>query len=79
MCCCQVDGVYNIHEFHVWQLAGNRIIATAHIQCRSLDDYERIAGQIKLLFHNEGIHSTTVQPEVVEVPCMISSILITNE
>jgi len=63
----QVEGVYEIHEFHIWQLAGNRIVATAHIRCRRLSDYMRIAKQIKSFFHDEGIHSTTIQPEFVEV------------
>lgn len=27
-----VDGVLAVHEFHVWQLAGERIIASAHIR-----------------------------------------------
>lgn len=27
-----VDGVLAVHEFHVWQLAGDRIIASAHIR-----------------------------------------------
>lgn len=28
----KVDGVDAVHEFHVWQLAGDRIIASAHIR-----------------------------------------------
>lgn len=28
----KVDGVIGVHEFHVWQLAGDRIIASAHIK-----------------------------------------------
>lgn len=56
-----------VHEFHVWQLAGNRIIASAHIRCHNLRDYMRIAEEVKSFFHNEGIHSTTIQPEFVEV------------
>lgn len=56
-----------MHEFHVWQLAGDRIIASAHIRCRNLADYMRIAEQVKEFFHNEGIHSTTIQPEFVEL------------
>lgn len=28
----KVDGVLAVHEFHVWQLAGDRIIASAHIR-----------------------------------------------
>ena len=63
----QVEGVLAVHEFHVWQLAGNRIIASAHIRCLNLRDYMRIAEEVKCFFHNEGIHSTTIQPEFVEV------------
>ena len=63
----QVDGVLAVHEFHVWQLAGDRIIASAHIRCRNLSDYMKIAEKVKEFFHNEGIHSTTIQPEFTEV------------
>ncbi|CAG2164416.1 unnamed protein product [Oppiella nova] len=61
-----IDGVLAVHEFHVWQLAGDRIIASAHIRCRNLIDYMQIAEKVKEFFHNEGIHSTTIQPEFVE-------------
>ncbi|ODM88497.1 Zinc transporter 1 [Orchesella cincta] len=72
----EIDGVLGIHELHI---AGDRIIATAHInftnllmvkiilfgffRCRNLEEYFQIAGRVKELFHNEGIHSTTIQPE----------------
>lgn len=58
-----VDGVLSVHEFHVWQLAADKIIASAHIRCRSPDEYMGIANKIKKFFHNEGIHSTTIQLE----------------
>ncbi|XP_047517535.1 zinc transporter 1 isoform X2 [Pieris napi] len=64
----EVDGVLAVHEFHVWQLAGDRIIASAHIRCRNLSEYMKIAEKVKEFFHNEGIHSTTIQPEFVELP-----------
>ncbi|KAI0242526.1 Zinc transporter 1 [Lamellibrachia satsuma] len=63
----QVSGVIAVHEFHIWQLAGNRIIASAHIRCQNLADYMRIADEVKTFFHNEGIHSTTIQPEFIEL------------
>ena len=63
----EVDGVLAVHEFHVWQLAGNRIIASAHICCRNLHDYIEIAKKVKEIFHNQGIHSTAIQPEFLEV------------
>ena len=39
------------------------------IKCKNLNkDYIfQIAEKVKEFFHNEGIHSTTIQPEFVEV------------
>jgi len=62
----QVDGVLAVHEFHIWQLAGDRIIASAHIRCLNITQYMEVAEKVKEFFHNEGIHSTTIQPEFVE-------------
>lgn len=62
----KVDGILAVHEFHIWQLAGDRIIASAHVRCLNLHQYMQIAEQVKEFFHNEGIHSTTIQPEFVE-------------
>lgn len=63
----EIQGVLAVHEFHVWQLAGDRIIASAHIRCHNLEDYMRIAEKVKEFFHNEGIHSTTIQPEFIDL------------
>ncbi|KAK0142179.1 Zinc transporter 1 [Merluccius polli] len=60
-----LDGVLAIHELHIWQLAGSRIIATAHIKCHDPTAYMDVAKRIKDFFHDEGIHATTVQPEFV--------------
>jgi len=62
----KVDGILAVHEFHIWQLAGDRIIASAHIRCLNLAQYMQVAEKVKEFFHNEGIHSTTIQPEFVE-------------
>lgn len=59
----KLDGVEAIHELHVWQLAGSRIIGTAHIKCQDPESYMKVAKQIKEIFHDEGIHATTIQPE----------------
>ena len=38
----KIRGVTAIHEFHVWQLAGERIVASAHIKCNGdLDEYNQ--------------------------------------
>lgn len=61
----KLEGVLAIHELHVWQLAGSRIIATAHIKCQDPTAYMDVAKRIKDCFHDEGIHATTIQPEFV--------------
>jgi len=38
----EVDGILAVHEFHVWQLAGDRIIASAHIRCLNLAQYMQV-------------------------------------
>jgi len=70
----QVDGILAVHEFHIWQLAGDRIIASAHIRCLNLAQYMQVAEKVKEFFHNEGIHSTTIQPEFVETSEPLGSI-----
>ncbi|XP_008823041.1 zinc transporter 1 [Nannospalax galili] len=62
-----VEGVGEVHELHVWQLAGSRIIATAHIKCEDPASYMQVAKTIKDVFHNHGIHATTIQPEFASV------------
>ncbi|KAI8489750.1 hypothetical protein Bbelb_323800, partial [Branchiostoma belcheri] len=59
----KIPGIVNIHEFHVWPLTGEKIVATIHVVFLSPLNYTRICHQIKNLFHDEGIHSTTIQPE----------------
>jgi len=56
-----------VHEFHVWRLAGQKIIATVHVRFRSLHDYMGAADKIKSFFHDRHIHSTTIQPEFAEM------------
>ena len=48
------------------QLTGDRIIASAHIRCLNLSEYMKVAERVKEFFHDEGIHSTTIQPEFVQ-------------
>ena len=42
-----VDGILAVHEFHIWQLAGDRIIASAHIRCLNLAQYMQVASLIE--------------------------------
>lgn len=62
-----IDGVVAIHDFHVWRLVGERIIATVHIRFHSLKHYLLAAEEIRSLFHDNHIHSATIQPEFAEM------------
>ncbi|VDK18163.1 unnamed protein product [Anisakis simplex] len=72
----KIDGVLAVHEFHVWRLVGERIIATVHIKFSDLKAYLAAADQIRTLFHDNCIHSTTIQPEFSEVMTLILLFLI---
>ncbi|XP_060610303.2 proton-coupled zinc antiporter SLC30A1 [Anolis sagrei] len=63
----KLEEVDAVHELHVWQLAGSRIIGTAHIKCKDPETYMKVAKDIKEIFHDEGIHATTIQPEFANV------------
>lgn len=58
--------VISVHEFHVWRLAGSKIVASLHLKLPTPGDYRSISESLKIFFHDEGIHSTTIQPEFIE-------------
>ncbi|XP_039254003.2 proton-coupled zinc antiporter SLC30A1-like [Styela clava] len=71
----QIAGIQAIHDLHIWQLTGDKIVATVHVQCADAETYERLVQKIKASLHDEGIHSCTVQPEFSfsedELPCQL--------
>jgi len=65
-----VDAVRGVHELHVWQLVGRRIVASCHLEVEPLEkgmtsqEYHMVIGrEVKSYFHQNGIHSTTIQLE----------------
>ncbi|NXG29421.1 ZNT10 protein, partial [Dromaius novaehollandiae] len=61
-----VPGVSNLHEVHVWELAGGKNIATLHVKCQTPTVYQDAAYKIRKVFHEAGIHSVTIQPEYLD-------------
>ncbi|XP_072906904.1 calcium/manganese antiporter SLC30A10-like [Hemitrygon akajei] len=78
----KVDGVYGIHELHIWELAGGKNIASLHVKCLDPSTYKTAGLQIREIFHNAGVHSVTIQVEFSEgvndsdlicnFPCMLT-------
>jgi len=65
-----VKGVSSIHELHVWRLVGTRVVASCHLELSEpengvepVEHNMAVARQVKEFFHQEGIHSTTIQLE----------------
>jgi solute carrier family 30 (zinc transporter), member 1 len=68
----RVPGVLSIHELHVWQLSESKLIASVHVCISSKADYMEVQSNIRKVLHDQGMHSSTIQPEVyhsqTEVP-----------
>jgi zinc transporter 1 len=63
----KVDGVQSIHELHAWRLSQTKALASAHVLTTSdsLADFMVQAKRINECLHAYGIHSSTLQPELV--------------
>jgi len=62
----KMEGVNFIHDFHIWQLAGEKMVATCHINVESYESYEIVSKKLKQKLCDLGVHSLTVQPEFEE-------------
>lgn len=63
-----VDGILSVHELHIWQLTGSKVLASVHLHCACPDQHMVISKKVKDFFHSRGIHSTTVQLEFSSAP-----------
>nr|XP_037277298.1 zinc transporter 1-like isoform X2 [Rhipicephalus microplus] len=59
----EFPSILNVHEFHLWQLTNTHLIATVHIVFGSPAVYASVADRLNRYLHEQGITSTTVQPE----------------
>jgi len=62
-----VNGVLSVHDLHIWSLGTGRTALSAHVVLRSLDQWQRVLGDLRVLLHDEfGIEHVTLQPETVD-------------
>ncbi|KAN0009675.1 hypothetical protein ACTFIU_006972 [Dictyostelium citrinum] len=59
----KVEGVVSQHDLHVWQLVDGMTIASVHVGIEQGREFQPIASKLRKIFHKEGIHSTSIQPE----------------
>lgn len=56
-------GIVNVHEFHIWQLVGDKIITTIHIIFLDEMAYRNTMPQMPKFFDKMGLTNVTIQPE----------------
>ncbi|KAL5084832.1 hypothetical protein Trisim1_011392 [Trichoderma cf. simile WF8] len=63
----KVAGVESVHELHVWRLDQRKSVASAHVVVdgRTVRSFADTAKIIMECLHAYGIHSATLQPEVL--------------
>ncbi|EKJ77541.1 hypothetical protein FPSE_02291 [Fusarium pseudograminearum CS3096] len=63
----KIPGIESVHELHIWRLDQRKSIASAHIVVddRTLEGFADKAKIIMECLHAYGVHSATLQPELV--------------
>ncbi|KAF4469635.1 zinc cadmium resistance [Fusarium albosuccineum] len=69
----KIPGIESVHELHIWRLDQRKSIASAHIVVdgRTVKNFGDKAKIIMECLHAYGIHSATLQPEVLASPPVI--------
>ncbi|EAT37508.1 AAEL010511-PA, partial [Aedes aegypti] len=55
--------VVSVHDLHIWQLSGEKYVATAHIIFEDHKVYPEINDMVINFFHDQGISKVTIQPD----------------
>lgn len=59
------EGVLGVHDLHVWTLSSGRLVLSAHVDLRDLDQWPRVLATLRgMLSRKYGIDHVTLQPEV---------------
>ncbi|RAL16157.1 cation diffusion facilitator family transporter [Aspergillus homomorphus CBS 101889] len=59
--------ISSVHELHVWRLNQEKSLASVHVGVPDLriSEFVKVAKTMNDCFHSYGIHSATVQPELI--------------
>lgn len=69
-----IEGVLDVHHFHVWSLNAERLVASAHLRVsrQDLSKENETIHEVKKLLHSNDIHATTLQLEYDGSKCEIN-------
>ncbi|KAF5656416.1 zinc cadmium resistance [Fusarium circinatum] len=70
-----IPGIKSVHELHIWRLDQRKFVASAHIvvDSRTVQGFADKAKIILECLHAYGVHSATLQPEVLKASPVIMS------
>jgi len=60
-----IQGVLQVHELHIWSLSESKLVASVHVLIKNQHDFVSISRHIRKRLHHFGIHSSTIQPEIL--------------
>eukprot|EP01028_Stygiella_incarcerata_P010377 TRINITY_DN534_c0_g1_i3.p1 TRINITY_DN534_c0_g1~~TRINITY_DN534_c0_g1_i3.p1 ORF type:complete len:494 (-),score=117.27 TRINITY_DN534_c0_g1_i3:258-1592(-) len=64
----ELPEVLNVHELHVWQLCERKHVGTVHMLInQDAHDYTEVLRKVQMIFHHNGVHMTTCQPEFLDM------------
>ena len=67
-----LDGVFRVHDLHVWTLSSGTIALSAHLEIRNLADWPGILAAARhTMDTRHGIRHVTLQPEVLAVQALV--------
>ncbi|CAG7560206.1 unnamed protein product [Fusarium equiseti] len=71
----KIAGIESVHELHIWRLDQRKSVASAHIVVddRTLEGFADKAKIIMECLHAYGVHSATLQPEVLALSSVTMS------
>jgi len=61
----RIPGVFSVHDLHIWQLSDTKLVASVHIQVSRTYDTMQAQAMVQRIMHSYGVHSSTVQPELI--------------
>ena len=67
----KIEGIIDVHDLHIWSFTSNKIFGTLHITVDNRYEVMKIFDLVKNIMHENGIHSSTVQPELVDITANI--------
>lgn len=62
-----IDGVISTHDLHIWTMTSEHISLSAHVQIKSMTEWDSILSNIQLMLVEKfGITHVTLQPEIIK-------------